>query len=290
MSGYEEAFGKPASEAPAAVVETPAAPEVAPAVVVETPQAAPVAPAETPAPIAPSPEQAEHSVPLPVLLRTRDELGGKLTQAEQRALAAERQLQEILKKQEEATAQMPHPLDAPEEFASWLLKRQQDAVNKAVGSLSQRQMADREEISRSMVEQQLGPEKFSELKQFIDQAPDRAHATALQQAHPYGWFLQQFNRMQEDRRAREALKQLDGRSIDDIVAERVAQELAKRSAAPEAAPVLAEPQRPRNPDGTFASSSQPERHQPVSLSLVNGAPAPRGSEARSGYDAAFRKG
>lgn len=272
---YDGATAEPAPATPAQ--ETPAAPAAAPAAETSA------QPAETPAATVAEPQ--DHSVPLNVLLRTREEFGGKLTLAEQRALAAENELAQIRRKQEEAAEQMPHPLDDPDGFGSWLLAKQKAAVDGAVGSLRQQHQQQLEAISRNMMLRHLGSEKFGELDKFIQAAPDQAHAVALKQADPYGWFFEKYEEAQKHRKAQDALKQLDtlgGKSIEEIVAERVAAELAKQTqAAPAAAapaqaatPAAAAAERSRNSNGTFApSTSQPQRHQPVSLAEVTGAPA-----------------
>lgn len=297
MSGYEELIGKetpvePQAATPAAepVVEAPVVSEPAPSEV----QAPPV---ETPA-AAPQADTQEHTVPLPVLLRTRDELGTKLTAAEQRALAAERQLAAFMRKQEEAraTVEVPHPLDDPDGFKASLLQLQQRAVQEAVGPLREQHQHQLEQLSKTMLVRHIGQEKFGELEQFINAAPDQAHAIAMRQADPYGWFYEKFEEAQKHRKAQAALQEIDkfgGKSIEEIVAERVAAELAKHTQAqPEPVAAPAVDTRPRNPDGTFASTStnQTQRHQPPSLSVVAAAPAPRGEEARGGYEQLFKRG
>lgn len=299
MSGYEELIGssEPATPTPEAVTP-PTAETVSP----EPSAPAPVqaeTPVETPvAPQAPT-EPQDHVVPLNVLLRTREEFGGKLTQAEQRALAAERQLAEIKRKQDEATAQMPDPLEDPARYAQWLRDHTAAEVQRAVVAVRQEQTRDRETISRTMVEQHLGPEKFGELQKFIDAAPDQAHAVALRQPHPYGWFLQQFNRAQEHRKAQEALTQLQGKSLEERIAEATAAAVAAARAEWEqsqggapAQPVAEAPTRQaplQGADGKFISPQSTQRHQPPSLAVVNGAVAPTGSEAMGGYEMLTQK-
>lgn len=299
MSGYEDLIASKSTEAPA--VEAPpvvdVAPEPAPVASEPAPsevQAPPVV--ETPPAAAAPPEPQEHTVPLPVLLRTRDELGGKLTAAEQRALAAERRLAEIDRQRREAAAQAPDILADPDAYIAWSERRTQEMVRQAVASVEMKQTQYVETLSRSMMQRHLGQEKFGELDQFIQAAPDQAHAIALKQPDPYGWFYEKFQEAQKHRTAQAALEQIDkfgGKSIEEIVAERVAAELAKQTQATAAAPAEPAPvdNRPRNPDGTFASTStsQAQRHQPPSLSVVVGAPAPRGGEAVSGYDMLTQK-
>lgn len=306
MSGYEDLIASKGTEAPA--VEAPPVVDVAPepAPVSEpAPSEVQAPPVETPVAAAPpvTAEPQDPMAPVKALLDERD----RRQAAERKALAVEQELQTIRardaeqrRRNQEATAQMPHPLDAPEEFASWLLKRQQDAVNAAVGSLDERYTNDRQEISRVMVEQHLGPEKFAELNEAIKHAPQWLHDKALMQPHPWGYMLQEFNRVKEHKRAQEALSQLGEKSLDERIAEAKAQAIAEARAQWEAEHGGGQPQpaaqpaadtRPRNPDGTFApSTNQTQRHQPPSLSIVAGAPAPTGVDARGGFDQLFKRG
>lgn len=295
MSGYEELIAGKATPEP----QTVDAPPAAEVVVEQAPAPEPVQTSEAPpvaAPAAPeaAPAPQDHSVPLNVLLRTREEFGGKLTAAEQRAAAAERQLAEIRRREEEAKSnvEIPHPLDDPDGWQASMLQLQRRAVEQAVGPLREQHQQQLEVLSRTMMVRHLGQEKFSELEQFMNAAPDQAHAIALKQADPYGWFYDKFQEAQEHRKREETLKQLGGKTVEELVAERVAAELAKHQAQP----VVEQPHtapaadtRERNPDGTFKPSNQTQRHQPPSLSVVAAAPAPRGHEALSGYDMLTKK-
>lgn len=286
MGGLDELYG---DETPATTTDVAAqpAPEAAtppPAVVEPAPsevQATPVVEAP-PAAAAPG-EPQDHSVPLNVLLRTREEFGGKLSAAEQRALIAERKLAEFMRKQEEASAtvDIPHPLDDPDGFKASLLKVQQKAVQDAVGPLRQQHQQQLEQLSKTMLVRHIGADKFGELEKFIAAAPDQAHAIAMRQADPYGWFYEKFEQAQKARKDHETLQALQGKSIEEIVAERVAAELAKQSQAATPAPAAPADTRPRNPDGTFAPSQPEQRHRPESLAKMNGAaviaPAAAGS-------------
>jgi len=276
MGGLDELYG---DETPATTTDVAAqpAPEAAtppPAVVEPAPsevQATPVVEAP-PAAAAPG-EPQDHSVPLNVLLRTREEFGGKLSAAEQRALIAERKLAEFMRKQEEASAtvDIPHPLDDPDGFKASLLKVQQKAVQDAVGPLRQQHQQQLEQLSKTMLVRHIGADKFGELEKFIAAAPDQAHAIAMRQADPYGWFYEKFEQAQKARKDHETLQALQGKSIEEIVAERVAAELAKQSQAATPAPAAPADTRPRNPDGTFAPSQPEQRHRPESLAKMNGA-------------------
>lgn len=289
---FDDAFeSAPVAETPPAA-ESITSPEPSPD---PAPSDAPPVAETPPVEAAPSAEKPEHTVPLPVLLRTRDELGTKLSAAEQRALAAERQLAAFLRKQEEAkaTVDVPHPLDDPDGFKASLLTLQQRAVQEAVGPLREQHQQQLEQLSKTMLVRHIGAEKFGELEQFINAAPDQAHAIAMRQADPYGWFFEKFEQAKAAREAESALKLIKEKPLEARIAEAVAAERAKWEAehgggqpqpAQPAQPTT--PERPRNPDGTFASPS-PQRHRPEPLAAVIGAVAPTGGEARSAFDQAI---
>lgn len=295
MSGYEELIAGKSTEAPA--VEAPPVVDVAP----EPALAPEPAPSEaSPVVVEATPESApapqDHSVPLNVLLRTREEFGGKLTAAEQRAAAAERQLAEIRRREEEARSRVdiPHPLDDPDGWQASMLQLQRRAVEQAVGPLREQHQQQLEALSRTMMVRHLGQEKFSELEQFMRAAPDQAHAIALKQADPYGWFYDKLQEAKQHREAAEALKLVKEKPIEQRIAEAVAAERAKWEAErggqpqPAAQPAPVVDMRPRNPDGTFAPV-QPAKHEPPSLTVVPTAASPRGEDSRGGYDALFKQ-
>lgn len=297
MSGYEELIG---TNTPEPQAETPAVEAVVEPVVSEPAPSEVQAPVETPEAAAP-PAQAEPQDPMAPVKAILDERDRRQA-AERRAQAVERELQQFRareaeqqRKAREASEQMPHPLDDPDGFANWLLRQQQTAVQREVGSLSTRHQQQVEVISKNMMLRHLGPEKFGELDKFIQAAPDQAHAIAMKQPDPYGWFHEKFEQAQKARKAEAAAKQLEqfgDKSIEEIVAERVAAALAAQTQAATPAPAApAVDTRVRNPDGTFApSTNQTQRHQPPSLSVVAAATAPRGEEGRGGYDALFKRG
>jgi hypothetical protein len=274
MSGLDELLSE-TDVTPTPEAETPPAEVVTP-----EPQAAPQEPAPSEAapasPAAPTAEPQDHSIPLNVLLRTREELGGKLTATEQRALAAERKLAEIERQRQEAAAQAPDILDDPQAYIEWAERRQREIVRREVAAVQAQQAKAVETISRNMMLRHLGQEKFGELEKFIQAAPDRAHAVALKEADPYGWFYERFEQAQKARKAEEAAKQLNGKSVEEIVAERLAAERAKWEAehgGGQPQPQAARPAdtRQRNADGTFAPTPEPQRHRPKSLTDLNGA-------------------
>jgi hypothetical protein len=295
MSGYEEAFGK--TETPeAAPAETPVAvesvSETAP--VVEPSPAQPSEPAAAPQAQPTGEQPQERDRDLAGLIKAlQDEREQKRAAREEAAtLKAWRAEQE--RKANEAASEIPHPLDDPNGFSNGLRKFAQTEVRKVDAAWQQRHDTTVEALSRNAMRRHLGAEKFGELEKFVGEAPDRAHIAARQSGDPYGWMYEKFEQHLESRKAQDTLKTLGGKSVDEIVAERLAAAKAEWEAGqvqqPEPSAPL-QPERPRNPDGTFANSSQPQqRHQPPSLSVVSGAPAPRGGESRSGYDAAFRRG
>lgn len=280
MSGLEELYGDASEATPTPEAQPAPAPEAVtqaePAVTTGAPvEATPVV--ETPLAAAPTQPQEREKDWVPVALLDERE---KRRAAEAKAAQLEAWRAEQERKAREATEQMPHPLDDPERFAQWLLHQQRTAVQREVGSLSTRHQQQVEVISRNMMQRYLGPEKFAELDQFIQAAPDQAHAIAMKQADPYGWFHEKFEQAQKARKAEAAAKQLEqfgGKSVEEIIAERIAAERARWEAErgggqPQPAQVQpAADTRPRNPDGTFAPSQPEQRHRPESLAKMNGA-------------------
>lgn len=305
MSGYGEAFGQGGSEAPVAAetVETPAAvSEAAPIAQAEAPQAAPVTdapPADAPVVSAPSSQtepQSERDRDIAGLIRAlQDERDQKKAAREEAAqLRAWRAEQE--RKRQEAAAQAPDILEDPHGYMDFAERRQENVVRREVARVQQAQLKQIETLSRAMMVRHIGAEKVAEIEEFSRSAPPKAVDAAYASGDPYGWMFEKFEEAQAHKRAQEAAKQLDGRSIDDIVAERLAAERAKwevehGGGQPQTDSQPARPAPPQGPDGKFISpSNQTQRHQPPSLNAVNGAASPRGGEVRSGYDAAFRKG
>lgn len=291
MSGYEDLIASNSTEAPA--VETPPAPEPAQAPpVVETPPAAaaPAAAAEPQDPMA----------PVKALLDERD----RRQAAERRAQETERQLQMIRardaeqqRKAQEAANQIPHPLDDPDGFSVGIRNLTANAVNQVQSQWQVQQDRVVESLSRNAMRRHIGPEQFAELEKFAQAAPDRAHDLAYESGDPWGWMFEKLQEAKAQRQKEATLQALGGKTLDDRIAEAVAAERSKWEAEngggqPQLAMQPAVDTRPRNQDGTFASTStnQTQRHQPPSLSVVAAAPAPRGEEGRGGYDALFKRG
>lgn len=306
MSGYEDLIASKSTEAPA--VEAPpvvdVAPEPAPVVsepapsevqappVVETPPAAaaPAAPAEPQDPMA----------PVKALLDERDrrQAAERKAQETARELAAIRARDaEAARRAQEAANQLPHPLDDPEGFAAGVRALTTQAVRQAQSQTQAQQDRIVETLSRNALQRHIGKEQFSELEQFAKAAPDRAHELAYQSGDPWGWMYEKLQEAKEQRQREATLQALGGKTLEERIAEAVAAERSKWEAEhgggqPQPAAQPAVDTRPRNPDGTFASTSanQTQRHQPPSLSVVAAAPAPRGEEARGGYEQLFKRG
>lgn len=223
--------------------------------------------------------------PVRALLDERD----RRQAAEREALELRTWKQEQERARQEAAAQAPNPVEDPVGFADWVQQTVRRTREEVTQEFQRENFEYRTELSRRSVEKALG-DKVDDLYKFIDDAPDAMHAAAQRQADPYGWFHEQMLRRQKAQRAEELSKIVGDRSIDDIVAERIAAERAKWESEMQASQPGFD--RPRGPDGKFAPSpspSQTPRHQPPSLAAVNGASAPSGSDARGGYEAAFRK-
>lgn len=254
--GMEDLYGDDglneaaAAETPA--VETPVAPAEK-----ETPAVA--APAE-PAAAAPAP----HMVPLTALLDQREQLQAARREAEE--LRKWRAEQERVRQQ--AAAQAPHPIEDPDGFADWVQNLVRGTREHVMQEVQGESFQQRAALSREMMEDQLG-EKFADLAKFIDAAPDAMHDAAKQQAHPYRWFHRQFQAAEKARKADALTAQLGDRSIDDLLAEKLAAAKAEWQAELSAS---AQDGRARNADGTFASPQTQQRRSAPSLAVVNGAP------------------
>ena len=310
MSGYEDLIASkstetPVAEAPPVVdvapepapVAEPAPSEVQAPPVVETP---PAAAAEPPAQAEPQDPMA----PVKALLDERDrrQAAERKAQETARELAAIRARDaEARRRAQEAASQLPHPLDDPEGFAEGVRALTNQAVRQVQTQTQAQQDRVVETLSRNALQRHIGKEQFTELEQFAKAAPDRAHDLAYQSGDPWGWMYEKLQEAKKHRQAQEALQKLGDKSLEErieeakqaAIAEARAQWEAERGGQPQpnAQPAPVD-NRPRNPDGTFASTSanQTQRHQPPSLSVVAAAPAPRGEEARGGYEQLFKRG
>ncbi len=290
MDGYEELLkgdGQASAEldtAPAAEIAAPPEAIATEPVAAEAPPPSP--PALDPASPPPSPPQ-DPMAPIGALLDERE----RRKAAERRAAELEAWRADLERKRQEAAAQAPDILEDPQGYIAWAEQRQRSVVQQAVAQVQAQQAKTVEAISRNMMQRHLGGEQFDQLCDFIDAAPDRAHAIARQQPDPYGWFYEQFQKAQQARKAESALQALGDKSLDERVAEAVAAERAKWEAEHGGqTPAQPPANQPRKPNGKFDSTPQTQRHQPPSLSVVAAASAPRGEEARGGYEQLFKRG
>jgi len=217
-----------------------------------------------------------------VLLRTREELGGKLTQAEQRARDAEARLAEIDRQQREANAQIPDVFEDPQANQRYWANRIRTVEQQFSRTLDESLTAERLANSEDKWSDKLGEEKFGRLIGWVKTWPKETHLHAMKQRDPYGWAWKQFEQIDTATRAKPIMERLGDRDLDAYIEEQVAARIANAQAQPAEEPI---PGQPRASNGQFASTSTQQRHQPPSLATVNGAPAPRGAESRSGFDA-----
>lgn len=278
MSGLEELYGndadtnEPVAETPAAESVAAPAPQAEPVVQVDAPLV------ETPAPTAEPQAAPPQNLDAVGLLRALQEERESRQAAQRKANELEAREAARARKLAEQAAQAPDILEDPQAYIQWAERREQERVQKALATVQSQHSQTVQAISKNMMLRHLGPEKFGELEKFINAAPDQAHAVALREADPYGWFHEKFEAAQKHRKAQEAAKQLEsfgGKSLDEVIAERVAAALAGQ--AQPAAPI-AVPATPRNPDGTFAPQPT-QRHTPESLAAVNGSAVIAGSGA-----------
>jgi len=304
MSGYEDLIASKATETP--VAEAPpvvdVAPEPAPVAepapsevqappAVETPPAAAAPQAETP---------ADPMAPVKALLDERDrrQAAERKAQETARELAAIRARDaEAARKAQEAANQLPHPLDDPEGFAAGVRALTNQAVRQVQSQTQAQQDRVVETLSRNALKRHIGAEQFSELEQFAQAAPDQAHNLAYESGDPWGWMYEKLQEAKKHRQAQEALQKLGDKSLEERIEEAKAQAIAEaraqweaeRGGQPQDDPQPSRPAPPQGPDGKFISPNQTQRHQPPSLSVVTGAPAPRGADAMSGYDMLTKK-
>lgn len=243
------------------------APEIAPAAaspVVTTEPAAPPVPAPT------EPRSAD-SVPLHVLLRQREEFGGKLTAAEQRARELEAQLEEFQRKREEAEAKAPDMLIDPDGYHRWAMQQARELARAEAEEIAETRiqnalMQDRLARSVSAWQDKLGPDEWVKFNDWVAKAPPQFQNRARAQYDPYGYAHKEYQRQQKLAKATELEQKLGGKSLDEVIEERVAAKLAEMQAA--------SPQdRVRNERGQFVPSStqEPQRHRPKGLHEMNGA-------------------
>lgn len=265
--------------------------------VVAEPVAAEPAPApETPAPVVAEPAaQApqDHSVPLNVLLRTREEFGGKLSQAEQRAQAAERKLADIERREREAAAQMPDPLEDTQGFLQWQKTRDAERETRLRQEFQGALLKDRLESSEDKWSEKLGDEKFAKLRQWITTWPDAVHDRAERERDPYGWAWREFEKIEKAKFAETVEQKLGGKTLEERIAEAEAQAVATARATWEAEhgpPSEPDASVARAPNGQFASPPPKQRHQPVPLAAIDGASVSRGDAGADPFNQIYKRG
>lgn len=280
MSGLDELLSEndvtptPAAETPPAEVVT-----TEPQAIVQEPVQSEAQPAVTPQPQVSTEPSPERDRDLAGLIRALQDEREQKRAAREEANRLKAINDAAERKRQEAAAQAPDILDDPQAYVEWSERRSREIVRREVAAVQAQQAKAVETISRNMMARHLGPEKFGELDKFIQAAPDQAHAIALKEADPYGWFYEKFEQAQKARKAQEAAKQLEqfgGKSVEEIIAERIAAERTKWEAEygggqPQPQAVAPADTRQRNPDGTFAPTPEPQRHRPESLARMNGA-------------------
>lgn len=257
-------------------VETPAPEAASPA------PSSDAAPAQPQAPAAPPTPPQDHLAPVKALLDERDRRQAAEREAAQ--LKAWRAEQE--RKAREAAAQAPNVLDDPEGYHAYWQNRYNALERGFQQRLEQTAFTNKMNLLRRVWSKDLGGrEKLVELEKWAAQQPPDWLDWCNNQEDPFEAAYEAREQRTRAEKAKALEAELGGKSLEERIAEAVAAERAKWESA-HADPET--PGQPRAPDGKFASPST--RHQPMPLSQVNGAAAPRGGETRSGYDAAFRRG
>lgn len=235
----------------------------------DTPDSALQSPAPQPDPMA----------PVKALLDERDRRKAAEAKAAQAQLLLN-QVSEERRKAQEAAAQLPDLLADPDGYTNGIRAMLSQTVSQAQAQWQDQQDRVVETLSRNAMRRHIGNDRFSELAKFASAAPDAAHDAAYESGDPWGWMLEKFEQAEKHRKAQSAFEQLDkfgGKSIDEIVAERLAEERAKWQAEQEAVT----PTRARASNGTFAPSPATQRHTPPDLAEVDGAVAAKPSERGS---------
>lgn len=271
-----------ATEQPQAAVEQSAPAESAP--VTETPapaQPAVAQPTETQAPD----RSHEFAGLIKALQDERDQKKAFRDEAHRlRALH-----EDAARKREEAAKQRPHVLEDPEGYDAWWENRVSSLERGFETKLSQTLTRERIESSTEKWSEKLGDEEFNKLRDWSATMPPQWVKWAEGQRDPFGVAHKEFTKQQQAKQAEALARELGGKALSDFLEEKKQAWMAEQAAA---APVDGSPvsDRERDAQGKFIPTTQPQRHQPASLATINGAPAPRGVEARSGYDALIKRG
>ena len=244
------------------------------------------APASPPTQATPSPGEAQptHSVPLDVLLRTREEYGERLrtVQSEAQQLRAWKEEQDRLAR--ERAQQRPDLFKDPDGYDAWNERRLNETVAQVDQRWSERFIDMNVSVSERLWRRELG-EKWGSLNEWINQQDPRWVAQMRQTDDPYGNAWEVFDRQQKAQAVQSVAERLGGKSLDEYIEEQLAQRMAGG--------MQQQPGQPRAPDGKFQPKpSQPAQPRPSapSLATVNGAAmqpqsVPDGDEA---FEATFR--
>lgn len=245
----EELYGETGltEEAPASQTQT----QTDPANV--SPPPAPEPPTETAqAPV------AQHAVPFAAYLDERD----KRQERDRRIAEFEAREAERERKRQEAAAQRPHILESPEEYDAWWENRYQTLEQKLERTVEHARISERLVNSEDKWRDKLGDEKFEEFHAWTATQHPQWVKQAESQRDPFGFAYKEYEKVLKAKRADELDQQLQGKSLDEIIEERIAARLAEQ------APQNAAPQRKRDPEGKFAPNPSPQRHTPKSLNEV----------------------
>lgn len=259
--------GAAATPAPEPVVAQPPAGEPAPVQSQEA-QAAEVQPQAAP----PSPPVQEHAQPplAPVTALLDERERRQAIQRERDELRAQLEAYERAKR--EAQEQAPNILDDPEGYHAYMTSQIMGLQRSFDARLQQALTSERMSISEDRWRDKLGDEDWKKLNDWIKSWPQQAHRQAMSQRDPYGWAWGRFQQIEKAQRFKTIEEKLGGKDPDAWLEEKLQERLAAQSPQPQPAaqPQAQAPDRPRNPDGTFASPSEQQPHRPASLSQMNG--------------------
>lgn len=266
------------TQAPLETVAPAPSPEPAPSPAPEPVAAVTPAPVTEP-PVQPvaTPTQTADMVPLAVLLDERDKRRAAAAEAAQ--LRQWREQQERIR--QEQREQFPNILDDPDGYHARMMEEitgiRREAQSQVQSAVIQERMANSEEKWQD----KLGKEDWQKLNGWIKSSWDATtHQNAMKQRDPYGWAWSTLQGIERAERARQLEGELGGKDLATFLEEQRQKWLADQVSQ---APVLDQQpshpasQQPRAPDGKFASPSEPQRFEPVSLTAV-----PAASNSRNG--------
>lgn len=240
---------------------------------------APTAAAQ-PAPAPSAEAQPIRTVPLEVLLRTREEGARRAQQLEADLAEARRWIEERERQERELQAQAPDIFADPVAYRDWMREQARADAQRQIEPLMQQLREINLRNSELNARVSLGPDRWNALNDWIRKQPREWHKDIAQEWDPYAAAWEDYTRAS-------TFERLGDKSLDEFVEAEVARRLQERGAA--AAPIAPEqpaPRRqeqPRAPNGQYASAppqSAPQRRPSApSLNSVNGASAPGASVA-----------